>query len=539
MKERMPEEEIYDACRRILNGASDEIALTAIFLLVQTRRILDRKKNGAGDDRIYDLMLEQAALQKMVNPFSTMTDFIYAYRMLEDIGPVDLEGLLAMEYSKTSGSMHIPPEIFKMMEANFQPDTEKVLVTEGQKFAPFLKRTVNTYSHCRFVITVQEPIYAAILQDVFQDSPNVVIEQTSIYKYEFLQQKFDLILSLPSFGTRNMVDENTEFICREYEMVAMENLLLHLSSNGRLAIIMPAKITFAGARVKALRNFIQEMYSLEEISELPGGVFSKTGIKTYFLRIATGHTDDVTIKKYDFDDRKHNAHEETRREMILRDESFVVLSELAEQGDWNLDKLFARQDEEWNRFMERGSRIRLREVAQVFRGKNNSRKSDTGNVGVINISQLRDYDIDYGGLEYINGTERNIANYFLEDGDVLLPARGTATRVAIFEKQDFPCIASSNIIIIRPRQDLLSGVYLKMFLDSPLGGKILASAQQGTTVVNLSYRDLQEIEIPFLPLETQKELADEYKKELKIYTEAVNAAENRWKTALEKLQAML
>ena len=38
---------------------------------------------------------------------------------------------------------------------------------------------------------------------------------------------------------------------------------------------------------------------------------------------------------------------------------------------------------------------------------------------------------------------------------------------------------------------------------------------------------------------TQKELADEYKKELKIYTEAVNAAENRWKTALEKLQAML
>ena len=524
------EMKLYDACRKVLNDASDRTILSAIFLLSRTRQALVGRKGAADEEQIYNTMLEQADMEKVTNPFLSSEDFIYSYRIFADIEAIDWEFLLTIEDPKTSGAVHIPSEIFKMMEERFQPDTNQVLIAEGQKFAPFLKKTIDRYSHCRYVITAQEELYAAILKEVFKDSANVVVEQDSIYTYEFLQQKFDLIWALPAFGTRNLVDETTKFICREYEMVALENLLLHLSPDGQLAIIMPAKITFAGAQIRELRNFIQEMYCLEEISELPAGAFRTTGIKTYLLCISTGHTEDVTIKRYDFDSDK---------KMVLRDESFVVASELVEQGDWNLDKLFARQDEEWKHFMERGSRIRLREVAQVFRGKNVSRKKSTGNVGVINISQIGEYNIDYDGLEYIDETERKLTNYLLQDGDVLLPARGTATRVAVFEEQDYPCIASSNIVIIRPRKDLLSSVYLKMFLDSPLGGKILASAQQGTTVVNLSYKDLQEIEIPFPPIERQKDLAAEYKKELQIYTESMKQAEDRWQTAVKKWQSEL
>lgn len=127
----------------------------------------------------------------------------------------------------------------------------------------------------------------------------------------------------------------------------------------------------------------------------------------------------------------------------------------------------------------------------------------------------------------------------MEDVDVLLTARGTATRSAVFRRQDYPCIASANMVVIRPRQDLLDSTYLKMFFDSPLGRKILSSSQQGTVVVNLSFRDVQEVEIPLPAIHEQKKLTEEYERELEAYLSTVKAAEERWNNTLEKLQTRL
>ena len=52
-----------------------------------------------------------------------------------------------------------------------------------------------------------------------------------------------------------------------------------------------------------------------------------------------------------------------------------------------------------------------------------------------------------------------MANYLLQEGNVLLPARGTAIRTAVFHEQTYPCIVSSNVIVIRPDQKNLDGYY--------------------------------------------------------------------------------
>lgn len=61
---------------------------------------------------------------------------------------------------------------------------------------------------------------------------------------------------------------------------------------------------------------------------------------------------------------------------------------------------------------------------------------------------------------------------------LLIPARGTAIRVAVFKEQSYPCIASSNVIVIRAKSKELNPkelnpTYLKVFFDSSLGRKIL------------------------------------------------------------------
>ena len=149
---------------------------------------------------------------------------------------------------------------------------------------------------------------------------------------------------------------------------------------------------------------------------------------------------------------------------------------------------------------------------------------------------IGDYEVDYSSLDHLDEEERKVTNYLLQTGDLLIPARGTAIRVAIFKEQSYPCIASSNVIVIRSTDDNFSTTFLKLFFDSPLGRKMLVTRQQGTAVMNISYKELNNIEIPFPSVEEQKTIAEEYEKELETYKKAIQAAESRWSSTLARLQ---
>lgn len=178
-----------------------------------------------------------------------------------------------------------------------------------------------------------DAFYYKVLNEMFDDNDMVDIKQTNIYQYEFTSEKFDLILSVPVFCVRDKADESSEFICREYDMIASENLALHLRSEGILSIVLPAKITFAGGTVKELREFLQSMYCLKEISDLPSGIFDNTGVKTFLLTITTGRTDEVTIKRFVFENE--NARKTGNKKLVVQDDTFVLEDELTDMGTWN------------------------------------------------------------------------------------------------------------------------------------------------------------------------------------------------------------
>ena len=470
--------------------------------------------------------------------YKSEQDAFMGYNLLKQAAPFDWEEMLGALNEKAANLVHLSKPLIDQFEEHFEPSAKYVLITEGEKFTPNLRNMIDAHPKCDYTITTTNPAYTKILEQVFRGYRNVRVVTASIYEYQFLQERFDLILSVPAFGSRLLVDREQHFMCREHEMVALENLLLHLGPGGRLAILLPARITFAGGNVKALRNFIQDTYKIESISAMPEGLLRWSAIKTYLLTITTGVTDDIAVRRFGVQDTVTGSGGQGVRSIRLEDETFSMLSELEEQGDWNVDKLFAAQDEDWQRYMG-VKRAVLGEVAAVFRGKNVPRKDPTGRVCVVNISNLREYSVDYDELDHLEEDERKLWAYILEDGDILVPARGTTVRTAIFQKQDYPCIASSNLVVIRPRKDLLNSVYLKMFLDSPLGGKLLESAQQGIGVINRSYKDMQSLEIPLPDMAKQEALAKEYQAELARYLESVSEAESRWHSALDRLHKQL
>ncbi|MCR4638245.1 restriction endonuclease subunit S [Ruminococcus sp.] len=509
-----------------------EDALVGAMLVAEMK--MKYKQKSLSKEDAYESMLLVADELHTANPFKSQDDFYRAFLQMDDAP--DWEALLynALKYERM-GLIITPEVLLSQMTTFIKGSTKTVLIAEAEKFVPHLKATVDEHISCEFTLTSSNALFARIIERMFVDYENVTVINTNIYSYGFLNEKYDLILSVPTFGGRDLANDLSNFMCREYDMVALENLLLHIAPTGRLVIVMPARITFAGGRVNDLRKFVMQMYKLEEIAELPDGIFQNTGIKTFLIVISDGRTEDVIVRSYEAAGRK------TKRGPVesleLTDDTFVMVEELEEIGDWNIDKLLAKQDEEFMRYQASDRRkIQLGEVAEIFRGKSVTKKDASGSIGVVNISNIGQYEIDYNSMDKLDEEERKVQNYILQDGDVVLPARGTAIRTAVFREQSYPCIASSNVIVIRPKSDLISSTYLKLFIDSPIGNSMISSLQQGMTVMNISYKDLKLLEVPFPTLEEQEIVANEYEQAYQNYIETISTAEKQWKETLNRLQ---
>ena len=502
---------------------------TALFVTLKVKK--EANKPNDINESLYSCLQYVCNKYDCINVFENINMFLNFYQAVNSI-ELDWLDVLTLD-TKKNDHVQIPDTICNLLLDKINKNLSNVLIKDGENFSILLKEIVDKNKGCSYLITSTNSLYCETFREIFAEYKNVEIMQIGINDFEFTTQKFDLILSLPPFGIRMMVEQQRDFICREYELASTESLLYHLSFTGKLITILPARITFASGRVEELRNFIQKMYKVEEISELPSGIFSSTAIKTYLFTIASGVTDDVTIRRY----KKVIDKKSKEISIKLEDETFVMNTELEEFGDWNIDKIFARQDDDWQNFQNSSTkRVTLTDVATSFRGKVINSKDETGAIGVVNIANIKEFDIDYNSLDHLDTDERKISNYILEDGDILIPARGTTIKTAVFKVQQYPCIASSNLIVIRVNQNQILPAYLKIFLDSPLGVKQIKGLQQGTTLMNISYKDIMSVEIPMIPLEEQKVISEEYEKELSLYQNTISAANDRWQNVVRELQ---
>lgn len=507
------------------NQIRERDMLEALFLILETKESMN--SNTEDFQSAYKTMLYIANENKINPPFTNEKGFANLYTIISQ--DISWNILLDFQYNdKFSMSIfYVGKPLINYFESLISNSSKEILIAEGEKFSSSLISLISSNKESNFTITTENNIYSKIFEKVFKNYKNVKLSNSSIYKYEFINAKYDLIFSVPTFG-RLLMNEEKSFLCRYYEFAATENLLLHLTETGKLAIVLPAKITFASGDVEKLRNFIQQMYQLEEISLLPTGILPATAIKTYLFIIGTNkNSDDISIRKYKLNNDK----------LEIKEDTFIMTSELNEYTDWNIDRIFLSQNEDMKKYQNSSTKkIQLGEVAEIFRGKSVVSKNEKGNIGVINISDISELGIDYDSLKYINSEEKKVYPYILEEGDILLSARGTLIKTAVFNKKNYPCIASSNIIVIRPHREKLSGTYLKIFLDSKIGKKTIQGLQQGTTVMNISYRDLATMYIPCPSFEEQLEITKEYNNGLERYKKVITDAEKEWKETIQKLE---
>jgi restriction endonuclease S subunit len=173
------------------------------------------------------------------------------------------------------------------------------------------------------------------------------------------------------------------------------------------------------------------------------------------------------------------------------------------------------------------SKVALKDVTTCFKGKAVSKFSDQGNVLVINLSDMTETGILYENLRKVEAKESSLTRYILEEGDVLIASKGTVKKVAVFETQASPVIASANITVLRPTSDI-QGYYIKLFLDSDFGHALLEDANAGKQVMNLSTEKIHSIEIPKISPLKQSYLIQRYLQGLNDYRRKISRAKQEW-----------
>ncbi len=496
-------------------------------------------------------IMDYANKMKMVAPFHDDESLRDVFDAAMELDKMDWDWGFDKEF-EAGLVARMPKALMDLYKGRIGAETKTVLVAEAENFYPYLNELIEDNEGVEFVLTTQSDVNRrALLAALGQlDLDNVQIIAADVYEKGFTKDKADLIFTLPlGHGTSASI-------------AAVNNLLCNLNDRAKLLVTVPGRVIgLSGVDFRDFRRKISKEYKLNEMAELPAGLFDYTALKTCLLdieRTEPKEYDDVSVRRYVFTTADGEAPEEGFRSRRLgrggrhieQDPEIEVKEKVSikakdlwnDEKEWNIPAMLAANSDEYTAFY--GSSVpktRLDEVASVMRGRAlyEYERVKEGNVGVLSISNLTGDEISFKNLDRIQTDESDWLDlYRLKEGDLLLPARGTAPKTAIFHEKAVgcPCVASVNLIVIRPRGPELNSLYLKIFLDSALGKMLLRGVQQGDRLINLSHNDLKGLEIPLPSREEQDEKAQKYEKEYEIYRETVDNAVERWNRAKEDLQ---
>ena len=483
---------------------------------------------GQKDKNLFEAM-KQITESNMENFKGDEQLFNRLYNLLVDVDIFAFMSFWGNSEKDYSRAFQLPQALCQLIDDKIAEDTgDKVLFPEAEYILSGIVELAEKYPNKRFVIPTMNPVMFQLQTLAYESYPNVDVVCTNIYDADFTDEKYDFIFSFPALNMKNISNKGV-FIDQYSDLIAAENLLRVLSSDGRLIILLPARITFGGGSAERMRRFIEQNYRIDTISAMPNGLlYPFTGIRTYLLEFTEGVTKEIQVNAYESSQKNLK---DGMKKMFCCKQRMVSREELEELGNWNIELLWAEKDEAMEQYQNSSLRkVKLEEVAEVFRGKAVKDKNDAGNIGIINISNVIGVNMDYSEIEYFDDEVRNVMKYELKTGDVLFTNRGTAIRSGVFKEQNKICIPSANLTVIRPGA-MLNGKYLSIFMESPVGQKLLKSIQRGVSILNINHKDLCELMIPLPSLYEQERIVAEYEEEMNLYQKVTTEAKERWDMA--------
>ena len=321
-----------------------------------------------------------------------------------------------------------------------------------------------------------------------------------------------------------------------------------LNHYGRAAFIV-TKGTLTRKIESKIRKSILKDNLIEAVISLPSNLYTHTSTSVEILIINKNKQPNLNNKVL-FIDASKEYYKRERGKNDLKSEhinkiinvyhncseineySKIVDISMIEKHNWELDSSLYI-----NNFSANLHDLKMKilsEVADIKRGlqlsksdMENSKNSENNSYYYIKISDINNNTIEFSEkTEKVNNLSDNkIESYELKPNDILISARGTLIKLAIYEDNMPQSVFSGNILRIRVKQSY-DPYFLKFYLNSPKGKEIISSLQGGSTIVALNPNKLKNMPIPDINLKEQNELAERIISNDANYKQRIQQAQN-------------
>lgn len=321
-----------------------------------------------------------------------------------------------------------------------------------------------------------------------------------------------------------------------------------LNDYGRAAFIV-TKGTLTRKVESKIRESILKDDLIESVISLPSNLYTHTSTSVEILIINKNKKPNLNNKVL-FIDASKDYYKKERGKNDLKPEhinkiinahykcseideySKIVDISMIEKHNWELDSTLYINNVSAN--LNDSKMKILNEVADIKRGlqlsKNdieNNKNSKINSYHYIKISDINNDTIEFNEEnEKVNNlSENKIQCYELKPNDILISARGSLIKLAIYEENMPPSVFSGNILLIRVKQTY-NPYFLKFYLNSPKGKEIISGMQGGSTIIALNPNKLKDMSIPDISLKEQNELAERIKSNETNYKQRIQQAQN-------------
>lgn len=347
-----------------------------------------------------------------------------------------------------------------------------------------------------------------------------------------LHSKVDMIYTAYAFNLKisdNNLFSNWKFhsYTKKYSinMIALMNGIDLLNKNGIIVALVPDGGLFNILDRDIRRYLIEENY-LDTIISLPGGIIPSTGIGCSLLIAKKNRELKQNVKMINARD----LYERKRRYLEFTEENIEQIFEWYKSDTAYENVIFVNKEEiteqdynfEFTRYIKRHILENATELGSVteniFRGYQVTAKELDEIVSldknetryyIVNVSDVQPEGYIVSNLQGLRSDAgERLAKYYLEDGDLIITAKNSVVKTAVYEAEDDKkIILTGNLIVIRLDKNKCDPYYLQAFLNSEDGQNEIKSIQTGTTIKVINPKRLEEMMIPLKVIEDQKEIA--------------------------------
>lgn len=337
-----------------------------------------------------------------------------------------------------------------------------------------------------------------------------------------------------------------------FNMLCLLNAIDNMKDNGILVTLITDGGLF-NSNDQEIRKYIVEQNYLDTIIPLPVGIIPGTQIRTSLIILKKNNRSNQKIKVIDTSktfvkQRRYSEFSKENIKQILaayRNKEindyvkFITIDEIRDR-DYSLDFRYYGANKsvvnptKLNNVTEsifRGYQIKASELDEIV-----TKNVEDTNYRIMTVADIQPEGYISDNLQAVTITDRRkFSKYCLEEGDLVITAKNTSVKMAVYnERSDIKTILSGNLICIRLDKEKCNPYYLQAFLNSDIGQETLNEIQTGTAIKVISQNKLETMIISLLDKEKQKIIAEDYQRTL-IEIQKLQAECEKKKNCLKKI----